>query len=301
MFDEVYVGSNMVKDDKANYYKRLAVEAKLIKQKYKSLGTGRDGKLSQWSGYIPVGDKPVYTLISIPEDFPFKPPLIKASKVQINFNEELGVLKNWREEYHITDVIDALREYLEKREVMINDANISKRLAEELHRMVEISSALQSRSEFVSIRILRDTPSLREYKLMIAFSRYSKPRLRGKILIIKLSIPEDFPEMKPGISISSGEADADLNLSNYFENLPPIREWNQDRHLNEIAMSILDFFDNFSPPICPICLNKITGQEYRTSIQCRNPGCLNLYHKNCIESWISQGYKRECVICDTPI
>lgn len=295
------MGSKMVKDEDTNYFKRLALEAKLIKQKYKSLGTGRDGKLSKWSGYIPVGDKPVYILLSIPEDFPLKPPLIKAGKVRINFNEELDVLKNWREEYHITDVIDALKEYMEKRGNITSDKNISKRLAEELQRMKEISSTLLSGSEFVSIRILRDTPSLREYKLLVAFSRYSKPRLRGKILTIKISLPEDFPEMKPRISIFSGGEDTDLNLSNYFENLPPIRDWNQNRHLYEVAISILELFDNFSTPICPICLNKITIQEYRNAIQCRNPRCLSLYHKNCIESWIYQGHKKECVVCDTPI
>jgi ubiquitin-protein ligase len=181
------------------------------------------------------------------------------------------------------------------------DKIISKRLAEELQRMKEISRTLQSRSEYVSVRILRDTPSLREYKLMIAFSRYSKPRLNGKVVIIKLTLPEEFPKAKPRIEISNVREDIDLNLRNYLENLPPLRDWSPNRHLFEVALSILEFFDNFAPTACPICLNKITAQEYENSIQCRNPRCLSLYHKNCFESWISRGYKRACVFCDTPI
>ncbi|MGQ9719762.1 MAG: hypothetical protein ACUVXA_00365 [Candidatus Jordarchaeum sp.] len=290
----------MVQNEETDFFKRLALEAKLIKQKYKTLGTGRNGKLSYWTGYIAIGDRPVYISLSIPEDFPAKPPLIKAEKVPISFNEELGVLKNWRKEYRITDVIDALKEYIEKRETINSDSITSRRLAEELQKMGEISGALLSGSEFVSIRILRDTPSLREYKLLITFTRYSKPRLRGKILTLKLSLPEGFPKMKPIVTVSGSEEDADPNLSNFFENLPPIKNWNQSKNLSEVAMSMLDFFNNFSPPICPICLNKITTQEYRNTVQCRNPRCLSIFHRNCIENWLSQGYRRECVICDTP-
>jgi ubiquitin-protein ligase len=190
---------------------------------------------------------------------------------------------------------------LEKRGDIDKDKSISKRLAEELQRMKENSHVLLSGSEYVSIRILRDTPSLREYKLMVAFSRYSKPRLNGKVIVIKLTLPEEFPNMKPRIEISSGREDIDLNLGNYLENLPPMRDWNSNRHLFEVALSILEFFNNFAPPACPICLNKITAQEYESVIRCRNPRCLSLYHKNCFESWISRGYKRACVFCDTPI
>lgn len=181
------------------------------------------------------------------------------------------------------------------------DKSISKRLAEELQRMKENSHILLSGSEYVSIRILRDTPSLREYKLMVAFSRYSKPRLNGKIVIIKLTLPEEFPRIKPRIEISSGGGDVYLNLGNYLENLPPLRNWNPDKHLFEVALSILEFFNIFALAACPICLNKITAQEYESTIRCRNPRCLSLYHKNCFESWISRGYKRTCVLCDTQI
>nr|MDO8082306.1 hypothetical protein [Candidatus Freyarchaeota archaeon] len=190
---------------------------------------------------------------------------------------------------------------MEKRRDIDKDKNISKRLAEELQRMKENSHVLLSGSEYVSIRILRDTPSLREYKLMVAFSRYSKPRLYGKVLVIKLTLPEEFPKMKPRIEISSGGEDVDLNLGNYLENLPPLRNWNPDRHLFEVALSILEFFNNFAVPACVICLNKITAQDYENTVRCRNPRCLSLYHKNCFESWISRGYKRACVFCDTPI
>ncbi len=289
----------MVKNEEADYFKRLALEAKLIKQKYKALGIGRDGKLSKWTGYVAIGDKTVYISLSIPEDFPTKPPLIKAEKVPISFNEELSVLKNWKKEYHVTDVIDALIGYLEKMD-KIDDSIISKRLAEELQKMGEISGALLRGSEFVSIRIVRDIPSLREYRLLISFSRYSKPRLRGKILTLKLSLPEGFPKARPQITVSGCEEDSDSNLSKFLENLPPIRDWNKDRHLSEVATFILEFFNNFSPPVCPICLNKITIQEYGSIFQCRNPRCLSIFHRNCIESWLSQGYRRECVICNTP-
>ncbi|WXG40899.1 MAG: hypothetical protein WED07_09035 [Candidatus Freyarchaeum deiterrae] len=190
---------------------------------------------------------------------------------------------------------------MEKRGDIDKDKSVSKRLAEELQRMKENSPVLLSGSEYVSIRILRDTPSLREYKLMVAFSRYSKPRLYGKVLVIKLTLPEEFPKMKPRIEISSGGEDMDLNLENYLGNLPSLRNWNPDRHLFEVALSILEFFNNFAPPTCVICLDKITVQDYENTIRCRNPRCLSLYHRNCFENWISRGYKRTCVLCDTPI
>ncbi len=282
-----------------DYYKRLTLEAKLIKQKYKTLGTGREGKLSKWSGYITVRNRPLFVSIQIPEDFPNKPPLIKASGVQTNLNEELGVLKNWRQEYNVTDVIDALRKYLEEK--IDADKTTPRRLAEELQRMIENSHLLMSRSEYVSIRLTRDTSSLREYRLMVVFLKYSKPRLNGKVINIKLVLPEEFPTVKPRIEISSGKEEIDLNLEKYLENLPPMRNWTPDKHLFEVALSILEFFSNFAMAVCPICLNKITAQEYDSAIKCINPRCRSLYHKNCFEGWIRQGYKRECVFCDTPV
>ncbi|MEM3562138.1 MAG: hypothetical protein QXR19_02795 [Candidatus Jordarchaeaceae archaeon] len=282
-----------------DYYKRLTLEAKLIKQKYKTLGTGREGKLSKWSGCITVRNRPLNISIQIPEDFPNKPPLINANGVQTNLNEELDVLKNWRQEYNVTDVIDALRKYLEEK--IDADKTISRRLAEELQGMRENSRLLMSGSEYVSIRVMRDNPSLREYRLMIVFQKYSKPRLNGKVINIKLKLPEEFPMAKPKIEISSGKEEIDLNLGNYLENLLPMRNWTPDKHLFEVALSILEFFNNFAMAVCPICLNKINAQEYDSAIKCRNPRCQSLYHKNCFEGWIKQGYKRECVFCDTPI
>jgi len=293
------VGRRWLSMGDADYYKRLTLEAKLIKQKYKTLGTGREGKLSKWSGYITVRNSPLFISIQIPEGFPNKPPIINASGVQTNLNEKLDVLKNWRQEYNVTDVIDALKKYLEEK--IDADKTMSRRLAEELQRMRENSHLLMSGSEYVSIRVMRDTPSLREYRLMVVFLKYSKPRLNGKVISIKLTLPEGFPMEKPRIEISSGKEDIDLNLENYLENLPPIRDWTPDRHLFEVASSILDFFNNFAMAVCPICLNKITAQEYHSTIKCRNLRCQSLYHKNCFEGWIRQGYKRECVYCNTPI
>ncbi|MEM3586146.1 MAG: hypothetical protein QXO71_02390 [Candidatus Jordarchaeaceae archaeon] len=290
----------MTKEEDVDYFKRLTVEAKLIKQKYKSLGTGKEGKLNKWTGYIFLGDKPLHILVSIPHNFPTTPPFISVDGFQTNLCEELTILKNWREEYHVTDVIDALIEYLKKEGKPSNEA-ISKRLAEELQKMIEISDTLLNRSEYVSIRILRDTPSLREYKLMVAFSRYSKPKLNGKVLTIKLTLPDGFPETKPKIEIFGSKKDIDLNLENHLENLPPLKNWNPERHTFEVAISILDFFNSFAQPVCLICLDKITLQEYGSIIRCRNPSCMSLYHRSCFENWISRGYKRKCVFCDTPI
>jgi ubiquitin-protein ligase len=239
----------MVKDENKDYFKRLTLEAKPIKQKYKSLGTGKEGKLSQWSGYIFLDSGPLHILVSVPEDFPNTPPRISVDGFKIDFNEELSVLKNWREEYHITDVIDALREYLSKGSKIVNDKIISKRLAEELQRLKEISNTLLNGSEYVSIRVLRDTPSLREYKLMSTFSRYSKPKLNGKSILIKLTLPNEFPKMKPRIEIFGCREDTDLNLENYLENLPPLRDWNPNIHLFEVALSIMEFFNNFAQPV----------------------------------------------------
>lgn len=210
-----------------------------------------------------------------------------------------SVLKNWREEYHVIDVIDNLIEYLESSGG--SDKIISKRLAEELQRLSEVSHTLRFGSECVSIRILRDSPSLKEYKLNGYFSKYSKPKLNGKMVIIKIMLSKEFPKEKPIIEISSGGEGTNSNLKNYLENLPPLRNWNQDNHLFEIALSILEFFNNYASEICAICLNRITAQEHEDIVRCRNPRCLSLYHRNCFESWVSRGYKRKCVFCDTQI
>lgn len=90
----------MVKDNAVDYFKRLTLEAKLIKQK--SLGTGKEGKLNQWSGYISVMNKPLHILISIPNDFPSIPPRIRVNNSQVDFNEkcsqklERGIPRNRR-------------------------------------------------------------------------------------------------------------------------------------------------------------------------------------------------------------
>lgn len=289
----------MVKDNAVDYFKRLTLEAKLIKQKYKSLGTGKEGKLDKWSGYIFVMNKALHISISILNDFPSTPPRIKVNSSPVDFNEKLSVLKNWREEYHIIDVIDNLIEYLKSRGG--SDKIISKRLAEELQRLSEVSHTLRFGSEYVSIRILRNSPSLKEYKLMIAFSKYSKPKLNGKMIIIKITLPEEFPKEKPIIEISSGGDDINSNLKNYLENLHPLRNWNPDNHLFEVALSILEFFNNYAAEICAICLNRITAQEHEDIVRCRNSRCLSLYHRNCLENWVNRGNKKRCVFCDTQI
>ena len=288
----------MAEKERTEYFKILTLEAKLIKQKYKTLGTGRSGKLSQWSGYIPLKNQTAYVSLYIPKNFPNEPPVIRVRGIRTNFNEELDILKNWRRGYHITDVLDALREYLERRRV---DDGITKRLAEELQRMKEVSRTLLTGSEFVSIGIRRDTPSLREYSLRVTFSRYSRPKFRGRSITVRITLPEEYPTTKPEIEVSNGEEDVNLKIENYLENMQPLRTWSRDNYISEIALSILKFFDNLAPPTCPICLSKITKEEQGDAAQCRNPKCQSIYHSRCLEAWIRQGYKKECVVCGKPI
>ncbi|MHA1603619.1 MAG: hypothetical protein ACTSWF_03075, partial [Candidatus Freyarchaeota archaeon] len=76
----------MAEKERTEYFKILTLEAKLIKQKYKTLGTGRSRKLDKWSGYIPLKNQTAYVSLCIPKNFPNKPPVIRVRGIHTNFN-----------------------------------------------------------------------------------------------------------------------------------------------------------------------------------------------------------------------
>ncbi|MFX1453255.1 MAG: ubiquitin-conjugating enzyme E2, partial [Promethearchaeota archaeon] len=94
---------------------RIYLEAELMYKKQSEFKTIK-GNLRKWVGHLKTRDNDSITInIEIPENFPYIAPIIKISppivhsSIDKNGNLNLKMIKYWKPEYHIFQIINSLK------------------------------------------------------------------------------------------------------------------------------------------------------------------------------------------------
>ena len=72
----------------------------------------------------------------------------------------------------------------------------------------------------------------------------------------------------------------------FLKLLNSTQEYSSNATLNEVLKI-------HSDPACPICLDSITAEHYRTS-------CGHHFHSNCLDLWLAHSLESRCPLCKTP-